>query len=91
MFREEESLQLSDRNSILMTGSLSGIRSEALIGQQSSHIVSAVVYEWQKDKRQKATKVKCKHHESIGGSHTVSGDTNNNGEMNKCWWTNKTS
>ena len=27
----------------------------------------------------------------IGGFHAVSGDTNNNGEMNKCWWTNKTS
>ena len=28
---------------------------------------------------------------SIGGFHAISGDTNNNGEMNKCWWTNKTS
>ena len=28
---------------------------------------------------------------SIGGFHAVSGDTNNNGEMNKCWWTSKTS
>ena len=27
----------------------------------------------------------------IGGFHAISGDTNNNGEMNKCWWTNKTS
>ena len=27
----------------------------------------------------------------IGGFHAVSGDTNNNGEMNKCWWTKKTS
>ena len=27
----------------------------------------------------------------IGGFHAVSGDTNNNGEMNKCWWTNKAS
>ena len=27
----------------------------------------------------------------IGGFHPISGDTNNNGEMNKCWWTNKTS
>ena len=25
----------------------------------------------------------------IGGFHASSGDTNNNGEMNKCWWTNK--
>ena len=23
--------------------------------------------------------------------HTISGDTNNNGEMNKCWWTNRAS
>ena len=23
----------------------------------------------------------------IGGFHAISGDTNNNGEMNKCWWT----
>ena len=28
---------------------------------------------------------------SIGGFHASSGDTNNNGEMNKCWWTNKAS
>ena len=28
---------------------------------------------------------------SIGGFQAISGDTNNNGEMNKCWWTNKTS
>ena len=28
---------------------------------------------------------------TIGGFHAISGDTNNNGEMNKCWWTNKTS
>ena len=28
---------------------------------------------------------------AIGGFHALSGDTNNNGEMNKCWWTNKTS
>ena len=28
---------------------------------------------------------------SIGGFHANSGDTNNNGEMNKCWWTNKAS
>ena len=26
---------------------------------------------------------------TIGGFHAISGDTNNNGEMNKCWWTNK--
>ena len=27
----------------------------------------------------------------IGGFHAVSGDINNKGEMNKCWWTNKAS
>ena len=27
----------------------------------------------------------------IGGFHAISGDTNNNGEMNECWWTNKAS
>ena len=27
----------------------------------------------------------------IDGFHAISGDTNNNGEMNKCWWTNKAS
>ena len=27
----------------------------------------------------------------IGSFHAISGDTNNNGEMNKCWWTNKAS
>ena len=25
----------------------------------------------------------------IGGFHAISGDKNNNGEMNKCWWTSK--
>ena len=30
-------------------------------------------------------------HQPIGGFHAISGDTNNNGEMNKCWWKNKTS
>ena len=44
-FREEERLRLSDRNSILMTQNLSGIRSEALIGRWSSFIVLAIVYE----------------------------------------------
>ena len=29
--------------------------------------------------------------DTIGGFHAISGDTNNNGEMNKCWWTNKAS
>ena len=28
---------------------------------------------------------------TIGGFHAISGDTNNNGEMNKCWCTNKAS
>ena len=28
---------------------------------------------------------------NIGGFHAISGDTNNKGEMNKCWWTNKAS
>ena len=35
-------------------------------------------------------KMKIKN-QSIGGFHAVSADTNNNDEMNKCWWTNKTS
>ena len=39
------SMRLSDRNSILMTQNLSGIRSEALIGRPSSFIVLAIVYE----------------------------------------------
>ena len=42
-FREEERLQLSDRNSTLMTQNLSRIRSEALIGWRSSFIVLAIV------------------------------------------------
>ena len=28
---------------------------------------------------------------TIGGFHAISGDTDNNGEMNKCCWTNKAS
>ena len=31
------------------------------------------------------------HNLTIGGFHAISGDKNNNGEMNKCWWTNRTS
>ena len=27
----------------------------------------------------------------IGSFHAISGDTKNNGEMNKCWWTDKAS
>ena len=46
-FREEERLRLSDRNSILMTQNLSGIRSEALIGRRSRFIVLPIVYKWQ--------------------------------------------
>ena len=61
-FREEESLRLSDRNSILMTQNLSGIRSEALIGRRSSYIVLAIVYEWQtKDKRPQRSNVNAKN------------------------------
>ena len=30
-------------------------------------------------------------HKPIGGFHAISGDINNNGEMNKCLWTNKAS
>ena len=29
--------------------------------------------------------------DGIGGFHAISEDTNNNGEMNKCWWANKAS
>ena len=43
-FREEERLRLSNRNSILTTQNLSGIRSEALIGRPSRFIVLAIVY-----------------------------------------------
>ena len=57
-FREEKRLRLSERNSILMTQNLSGIRSEALIGRRSSFIVLAIVYEWQtKDKRPQRSNV----------------------------------
>ena len=57
-FCEEERLRLSNRNSILMTQNLSGIRSEALIGRRSSFIVLAIVYEWQtKDKRPQRSNV----------------------------------
>ena len=45
MFHAEELLRLSDKNSILMTQNLPEIQSEALIGQQSSYIVLAIVYE----------------------------------------------
>ena len=44
-FCAEEHLRLSDRNSVLMTQNLSGIRSEALVGRRSSYIVLAIVYE----------------------------------------------
>ena len=58
-FREEEHLRLNDRNSILMMQNLSRIRSEVLIGQRSSFIVLAIVYEWQtKDKKPQKSNVK---------------------------------
>ena len=58
--REEERLRLSDRNSILMTQNLSGIRSEALICRRSGFTVLAIVYEWQtKDKRPQRSNVKA--------------------------------
>ena len=59
-FREEEHLRLNDRNSILMMQNLSRIRSEVLIGQRSSFIVLAIVYEWQtKDKKPQKSNVKA--------------------------------
>ena len=59
-FRKEERLRFSDRNSILMTQNLSGIRSEALIGRRSRFIVLAIVYKWQtKDKRPQRSNVKA--------------------------------
>ena len=59
-FREEEHLRLNDRNSILMMQNLSTIRSEVLIGQRSSFIVLAIVYEWQtKDKKPQKSNVKA--------------------------------
>ena len=59
-FREEE--RLSNRNSILMTENLSGIRSGALIGRRCSYIVLAIVYEWQtKDKRPQRSNVNAKN------------------------------
>ena len=30
-------------------------------------------------------------HPNIGGLQPISRDTDNNGEMYKCWWTNKRS
>ena len=61
-FSQEERLGLIDRNSILMTQNLSGIRSEALIGRRSSFIVLAIVYEWQtKDKRPQRSNVNAKN------------------------------
>ena len=34
---------------------------------------------------------KLKSRYKLAGFHAISGDTNNSGEMNKCWWTNKAS
>ena len=33
----------------------------------------------------------CHSYILLGGFHAMLGDRNNNGEMNKCWWTNKVS
>ena len=61
-FREEEHLRLYDRNSIPMMQNLSEIRSEVLIGQWSSFIVLAIVYEWQtKDKKPQKSNVNAKN------------------------------
>ena len=54
-FHEKERLRLIDRNSILMTQNLSGIRSD---GPRSRFIVLAIVYKWQtKDKRPQRSNV----------------------------------
>ena len=42
-----------------------------------------------RDKQQTAGRLQKNN--TIGGFHAISGDTNNDGEMNKCWWTNKAS
>ena len=64
-FREEERLRLNNRNSILMTQNLCGIPSEALIGQQSSFIVLAIVYEWQTTAAQQPSSKHAKTLEQI--------------------------
>ena len=60
---KETRLLLSNRNSTQMMQNLSGIWSRALVGQctRSSYIVFAIIILWMTEKRQKATKVRCKH------------------------------
>ena len=49
-----------------------------MAGRQLKHLICSDVY--------------CHHRfHVIGGFYAISGDTNNNGEMSKCWWTNKAS
>ena len=61
-FHEEERLWLYDRNSIPTMQNLSEITSEVLIGQWSSFIVLAIVYEWQtKDKKPQKSNVNAKN------------------------------
>ena len=60
-------------------GCASGFWGDSMMaGRQLEHLICSDVY--------------CHHRfHVIGGFHAISGDTNNNGEMNKCWWTNKAS
>ena len=47
-------------------------------------------YHTQKQRKIKfKPRIKLNHNIYIGGFHAISGDTNNNGEVDKCWWTNK--
>ena len=60
------------------------IHSSFLLSSQLSRVTRAKTL---------ATKAKreMEANSTIGGFHAISGDTNNNGEMTKCWWTNKAS
>ena len=60
-------------------GCASGFWGDSMMaGRQLEHLICSDVY--------------CHHRfHVIGGFHAISGDTNNNDEMNKCWWTNKAS
>ena len=47
-------------------------------------------YHTQKQRKIKfKPRIKLNHNIYIGSFHAISGDTNNNGEVDKCWWTNK--
>ena len=71
-------------------------RAFCFIGGHEKHYNNCLI-KWKLETKQTRSEIiklrtgKIEDGEGIGGFHAISGDKNNHGEMNKCWWTNKAS